>query len=96
MPFLSKAQQRFMFSQHPDIAKRWAKKTPDFKNLPEHIKKKVLKRTLKKHTGKGGLEVSSYQQAEAPINLLRFKGSPPIAKKLANTKNNYLGTKLTK
>ena len=25
MPFRSKAQARFLFSQHPDIAKRWVK-----------------------------------------------------------------------
>lgn len=24
MPFKSEKQRRFMFSQHPDIAKRWA------------------------------------------------------------------------
>lgn len=37
MPFASKAQQRFMFSQHPGIAKRWAKETPDIKDLPQHV-----------------------------------------------------------
>ena len=37
MPFASKAQQRFMFSQHPKIAKRWAKHTPDMENLPQHV-----------------------------------------------------------
>ena len=25
-----------MFSKHPKIAKRWAKETRDFKDLPEH------------------------------------------------------------
>lgn len=25
-----------MFSKHPKIAKRWAKETQDFKDLPEH------------------------------------------------------------
>lgn len=36
MPFESKAQQRYLFSQKPDIAKEFAKKTKDFKSLPEH------------------------------------------------------------
>lgn len=40
MPFQSKAQARFMFSQHPDMAKRWAAETPSIKSLPEHKKKK--------------------------------------------------------
>lgn len=26
---------KFLYSQHPDIAKRWAKETPDIKDLPE-------------------------------------------------------------
>lgn len=39
MPFTSQAQRRFMFSQHPDIAERWAKETPKGADLPEHVKK---------------------------------------------------------
>jgi hypothetical protein len=35
MPFQSDAQRRFMYAQHPGIAKRWAKHTPKGKNLPE-------------------------------------------------------------
>ena len=37
MPFKSKAQQRFMFAQHPEMAKRWAEHTPNIKDLPEKI-----------------------------------------------------------
>ena len=29
MPFRSQAQRAFLYSQHPDIAKRWAKITPN-------------------------------------------------------------------
>jgi len=36
MPFKSKAQMRWMFANHPEMAKRWAEHTPDIKNLPEH------------------------------------------------------------
>lgn len=42
MPFKSKAQQKFMFAKHPQIAKRWAKKYGVPKNLPE--KKSVSKK----------------------------------------------------
>ncbi len=35
MPFKSKAQERFMFAKHPNMAKEWAAKTPDIKSLPE-------------------------------------------------------------
>lgn len=40
MPFKSKAQRGFMYSQHPDIAKRWSKETPKGKKLPAHAAKK--------------------------------------------------------
>ena len=48
-PFASKAQERFMFANHPEIAKRWAKIT-DQSSLPEHVKKhhrKVIKHMVK-------------------------------------------------
>lgn len=37
MPFKSKSQKRYMFSQHPRIAKRWADETKNIKKLPEKI-----------------------------------------------------------
>ena len=40
MPFQSQAQRAFMFSQHPEIAKRWAKEYPNQGKLPMHKKKK--------------------------------------------------------
>jgi hypothetical protein len=59
MPFKSKAQQRFMFSQHPDIAKRWAKEMPagSIKKLPDTAKKggskaKAKLAALRKMAGK--------------------------------------------
>ena len=53
MPFESKSQQRFMFSQHPEMAKRWAKETPDIKDLPEKVmpKKSIKIRVKKKNAG---------------------------------------------
>lgn len=52
MPFKSKAQQRFMFSQHPEIAKEFADATPNIKKLPEHVKRKKEERHHGKH-GRG-------------------------------------------
>jgi len=39
MPFKSKAQMRYMFAKHPDIAARWEDKYGISKNMPQHIKK---------------------------------------------------------
>ena len=53
MPFQSKAQQGFMFAKHPKIAKRWAKETPDMKDLPEKKGEHAI-RGLKRAAGKRG------------------------------------------
>jgi hypothetical protein len=37
MPFTSKAQQRYLFAKHPEVAKEFAAKTPNIKKLPEHV-----------------------------------------------------------
>lgn len=43
MPFKSKAQMRYMFANHPTIAKEFMAHTPNSKNLPEHVKEKIKK-----------------------------------------------------
>jgi len=48
MPFVSNSQRKFMFAKHPKIAKRWAKNTPDIKDLPEHVKKADLSNCFEK------------------------------------------------
>ena len=39
MPFRSKAQMRYLFSQEPKIAARWEDKYGISPNLPEHVNK---------------------------------------------------------
>lgn len=39
MPFESEAQRRFMFSQHPKLAKEFQDATPKGADLPEHVQK---------------------------------------------------------
>jgi hypothetical protein len=36
MPFESKAQERWMFATHPQMAKEWASKTPSQSSLPQY------------------------------------------------------------
>lgn len=40
MPFKSKAQARFMFSQKPKLAKEFAAATSSIKDLPQKVKAK--------------------------------------------------------
>lgn len=35
MPFVSRRQMRWMWANHPEMARRWADHTPDIKSLPE-------------------------------------------------------------
>ena len=39
MPFKSRAQEKWMFAEKPEMAKRWAAETPRSKKLPEHVRK---------------------------------------------------------
>lgn len=34
MPFKSEKQRRYLYSQEPEVAKKWAKETPKGKKLP--------------------------------------------------------------
>jgi hypothetical protein len=43
MPFKSKAQERYLYATHPDIAKRWQAKYGQPEKLPEYAKPKKLK-----------------------------------------------------
>ena len=48
MPFKSKAQMREMYANQPEVAKKWAKLTPNPKSLPEHVKPKQKASLLQK------------------------------------------------
>lgn len=39
-PFRSKAQARWMYATHPEMAKEWAQATPSIKALPARVGKK--------------------------------------------------------
>ena len=47
MPFRSKAQRKFMYAKHPEIAAEFEAKTPKGKKMPEHVKAKPKKRGRK-------------------------------------------------
>lgn len=40
MPMKSKAQRAFLWANHPDVARKFEKKTPKGKRLPRKVKKK--------------------------------------------------------
>ncbi len=49
MPFKSKAQRKFMYAKHPELAEEFEAATPKGKKLLEHVKEKpVVKRRKKK------------------------------------------------
>ena len=47
-PFESNSQRKWMFANHPAMAKRWAKETPKGKKLPEHVSEAVHKEMSKR------------------------------------------------
>lgn len=83
MPFQSKAQQRFMFSQHPEMAKEWADKTPDISKLPEHVKHMAeggLAGYLDQNAGNPAPDQEGLQDASVSDFLLPALGAPGMAK----------------
>lgn len=48
MPFESQAQRKYMYANHPEMAKEWEAATPKDKKLPERKhKKKPLEHRVK-------------------------------------------------
>ena len=43
-PFKSSKQRAYLFSQHPEVAKKFAKETPKGKKLPKYAKAKKKKK----------------------------------------------------
>lgn len=41
MPFVSKAQRRYLYATHPAVAEEFAAKTPKGATLPEHVRPKA-------------------------------------------------------
>lgn len=55
MPFVSKAQRRYLFANKPEMAKRWAAETPKNKSLPERLgPTKTQKAKARLHRGMAG------------------------------------------
>ena len=58
MPFVSKAQQKFLYAREPEVAEEFAEHTPKsaYKGLPEHVRdknrlKEISKKYRRKHNG---------------------------------------------
>lgn len=62
MPFKSDAQRKWMFSQEPEMAKRWAKETPKGTKLPKKVKEA-------ERNGHEGFEVQDFHQDMDPLDI---------------------------
>lgn len=49
MPFQSEKQRRYMYAQHPDIAKRWSREYGDEPKPKAKKLKKVKRKGYRKH-----------------------------------------------
>lgn len=61
MPFKSKSQERWMFANHPEMAKQWAADTPNQKALPDRVRS-AEKHVTKKRHGSGPIGVRQYKR----------------------------------
>ena len=68
MPFKSRAQQRYLFSKAPGVAKEFAEKTPNIEKLPERVnpkgavKNKPVTKAFKPGRKKGSQALASYAE----------------------------------
>lgn len=67
MPFKSKAQQGYMFAKEPELAKKWAKETPNIADLPTKVDEDSCPKKKKDSYGCGGLGfISNADDNEQP------------------------------
>ena len=82
MPFRSEKQRRFMWAEHPSIAKRWAHEYPKQRNLPTYAHDK--KKTSEKQ------ESSKEKEAAMARNVTTWRADS------RNTVVNYVQTLISK
>lgn len=95
MPFVSKVQVKYMFSQHPEIARRWVSKYGlRYKSLPKR-KKKAARKRLK--AALYAAEALVYGQPGNPSTLQRTFGDNGAldpaavqASKMSAKRNRYV------
>ena len=85
----SKAQRKFLWANHPEIAKRWEKHTPKNADLPEHVKKAMLDSFIKIARGLKKLppvpKAILEQQEAQMIMAQKRKGLSPAAARIGQT-----------
>jgi hypothetical protein len=74
VPFSSKAQARYLFANHPDIAMEWADKTKSFKKLPDRLHPHKEKSKEKDKMNKTALEQAIEWRMEKMAVLDPFTG----------------------
>lgn len=83
MPFVSKAQRRWMFANKPGMAQEWASKTSSEANLPEHVKKKTKKAKNGQQMLKDAMVPKKYKGYKVKVdNKMKWFGDTDTEKKI--------------
>ena len=90
MPFRSESQRKWMFSKHPEMAKRWAAHTPKNADLPEHVKQSAFFDELQEIAKQSGLGMDLRMNGPGNIKRPPFstEGSKSLAFKRFNASQN--------
>lgn len=51
MPFKSESQRKYLYAKEPEVAKKYAKKTPKGTKLPKKVKKEARSDAAKRMVG---------------------------------------------
>lgn len=91
MPFASKAQQRFMFARHPELAKEFAEGT-DFASLPERVgggdRERKASMAAKKKTAKKVAKKAAKKTTKKTAKKTGKKTAKKTAKKVGKRKSH--------
>jgi len=84
MPFVSKAQRRWMYANKPGMAQKWEDHTPNGAKLPEHVKaKKKKKRKTGKQMLKAAFIPKKYKGYKVKVdNKMKWFGDTDVDKKI--------------
>jgi superfamily II DNA or RNA helicase len=75
MPFVSQAQRRWMYANHPEMALRWEAHTPKDAKLPERKTKKKKKGQEKKAAFEDVLELFGVKEARHSLDRIQERTS---------------------
>ena len=75
MPFKSKAQARYLYAKHPEIAQEFSEHTKSIKALPQHVKgdRKMKEKSMHHKKAEHHMEKAAHHHEKAKHHMEKAK-----------------------